>query len=313
MVGTHALLQENVVFKNLGMAIIDEQHRFGVEQRKTLRDKSGNPKTAPHLLSMTATPIPRTLALTVYGNLDISVINELPPNRKRPITKLVNSNNRARAYDFIRQQIKAGRQAFVICPLIEESDKLGVKAVTAEHQKLDKEIFPELKVGLLHGRLKPKAKEEVMSKFAQGHLDILVATAVIEVGVNVPNANVMIIESAERFGLSQLHQFRGRIQRSSYQPYCFLFTESDAEKILTRLKIVIDCYDGFKLAEEDLKLRGFGDLSGTQQTGFYSNLKIAKLTDVKLIEETKKAATEIISGFPHILDRIKLNTIIHPE
>lgn len=322
IIGTHALLEENVIFKNLGLAIIDEQHRFGVEQRKTLREKSGNPATAPHLLSMTATPIPRTLALTVYGNLDISIVDELPPNRKKPITKLVDDKNRAPAYDFIRQQIKAGRQAFVICPLIEESDKLGVKAVTEEHQKLDNEIFPKLKVGLLHGKLKPKEKEEVMNKFAQGQLDILVATAVIEVGVNVPNANVMIIESAERFGLAQLHQFRGRVNRAHYQSYCFLFTQrqtnpesndAPADKTRQRLQTLIDCYDGFKLAEEDLKQRGFGDLIGARQTGFFSALKIAKLTDVKLIEETKNAAIEIIADFPDVLDRIKLNTVIHPE
>lgn len=313
VIGTHALIQENIEFKNLGLVIIDEQHRFGVEQRRAIREKSGDEATTPHLLSMTATPIPRTLALTIYGNLDISVINELPPGRKKPVTKLVDPHNRAKAYDFVRQQIKDGRQGFVICPLIEESDKLGVKAATEEYQKLTEEIFPDLKIGLLHGKLKPKVKEEVMNKFAQGELDLLVATSVVEVGVNVPNANVMIIESAERFGLSQLHQFRGRVNRSTHQSSCLLFTESDSEKAAERLKILVDCYDGFKLAEEDLKLRGAGDLSGSKQTGFFSTLKIAKLTDVELIEETKKACLEIIKNQPGLIENINLTTNIHPE
>ncbi|MBU1131236.1 ATP-dependent DNA helicase RecG [Patescibacteria group bacterium] len=313
VIGTHALIQEKVEFKNLGLVIIDEQHRFGVDQRKAIREKSGDAATTPHLLSMTATPIPRTLALTIYGNLDLSIIDELPPGRKKPETKLVEPQQRKQAYDFIKNQIKQGRQGLVICPLIEESDKLGVKAATEEYQKLSAEVFSDLKIGLLHGKLKPKVKEEVMNKFHQGKLDLLVTTSVVEVGVNVPNANVMIIESAERFGLAQLHQFRGRVNRSSRQSYCFLFTESSAEKSIRRLKTLVGCFDGFKLAEEDLKIRGSGNLIGSKQTGFFTTLKIAKLTDVELIEETKKASQIIVEEFPEILETIKLAGDVHPE
>ena len=325
-IGTHTLIQETVNFKKLGLVIIDEQHRFGVEQRKILRNKSGNPKTTPHLLSMTATPIPRTLALTVYGDLNLSIIDELPPGRKKPITKLVEQKNRNQAYDFIYKQINQGRQAFVICPLIDESDplrqsvseasKLGIKAVTEEYKKLSKDIFPELKIGLLHGKLKPKEKDEIMQKFANNTIQILVSTSVVEVGVNIPNANVMIIESAERFGLSQLHQFRGRVNRSLHQSYCFLFSENNLAKTSTRLKALVDCFDGFKLAEIDLTQRGSGSLFGTKQSGFFSDLKIASLTDVKLIEETKKALNQIIKNDPQLKNFSKIKQIltnIHPE
>jgi len=312
-IGTHALLEEKVAFNNLALVIIDEQHRFGVEQRKALREKSGLPATAPHLLSMTATPIPRTLALTLYGDLELSVIDELPPSRKKPLTRLINDENREQTYDFILKQIKAGRQAFVICPLIEESDKLGVKAVTEEQQKLAEEIFPQLKIGLLHGRLKPKEKEAVMKEFLENKIQILVATSVVEVGVNVPNANVMIIEGAQRFGLAQLHQFRGRINRSHHQSYCFLFSDNPSEKSKERLKTLVNCYDGFKLAEEDLKQRGAGDLTGLKQSGFGFNLKIASLSDVKLIEQTKQTAVTIIKDFPDVYQNMTLGQSIHPE
>jgi ATP-dependent DNA helicase RecG len=313
LIGTHAIIQETVNFNNLGLVVIDEQHRFGVQQRKNLRQKSGDSATMPHLLSMTATPIPRTLALTIYGDLEISVINQLPPGRKKPITKLVEPANRNRAYEFILEKVKEGRQAYVICPLIEESDKLGVKSATEEHQKLAEEIFPQLKIGLLHGKLKPREKEKIMADFNEGKIDILVATSVVEVGVNVPNASVMMIESAERFGLSQLHQFRGRVNRACHQAYCLLFSETNAPKSLHRLKTLMDCFDGFKLAEEDLKQRGTGDLTGTVQTGFFNNFKIAKLTDVELIEETKKAARQLIEEQPNILNKIDLNKDFHPE
>jgi len=313
VIGTQALLQDKVDFKNLELVIIDEQHRFGVEQRKALRAKSGNSRTTPHLLSMTATPIPRTLALTLYGDLDFSIIDQLPPGRKKPVTKLVEAGNREPAYEFILEKIKEGRQAYVICPLIEESDKLGVKSATEEYNKLTEEIFPQLKIGLLHGKLKPKDKEEVMDKFTKGDLNILVATSVVEVGINVPNASVMIIESAERFGLSQLHQFRGRVNRAEHQAYCLLFSETAVEKSLNRLNVLVNCFDGFKLAEEDLKLRGTGSLAGTQQSGFYSDFKIASFADIRLIEETKKAAEELIKNYPEILKNFSPKTSFHPE
>ena len=316
IIGTHALIQENIKFKDLVLVIIDEQHRFGVEQRKAIREKSGDKNTTPHLLSMTATPIPRTLALTLYGGLSLSIIDELPPGRKKPITQLVDNKNRNQAYDFILEQIQRGRQAFVICPLIEESDKLGVKAANEEYQKLSQEIFPQLKIGLLHGRLKPKEREEIMEQFKNNKIQILVATSVVEVGVNIPNANVMIIESAERFGLAQLHQFRGRVNRSTHQSYCYLFTENSVSKTPERLKIIVNCYDGFKLAEEDLKLRGTGDLAGTKQSGFFSGLRIASLSDVKLIEEAHLATEEItktdpnLEQFPQI---VQTSMEMHPE
>lgn len=309
VIGTHALIQEKVAFGNLGLVVIDEQHRFGVEQRKALRKKSGDPRTLPHLLSMTATPIPRTLALTLYGDLDLSVLDELPPNRKKPITQLITPADREKAYEFILAKIKEGRQVFVVCPLIEESDKLGVKAATEEYQKLSEEIFPQLKIGLLHGRMNIKQKEKVMAEFNSGKIDILAATPVVEVGVNVPNASVILIESAERFGLAQLHQLRGRVNRAHHQSYCFIFTESNS----ARLKLLVDCFDGFKLAEEDLRARGSGNLTGTEQSGFFWQLRIASLSDVKLIEETKKASQEIISRYPKIIDNLELNAKVHPE
>jgi len=313
VIGTHAILQETVEFDNLSLVVIDEQHRFGVKQRQTLREKSGNPQTTPHLLSMTATPIPRTLALTIYGDLNLSIIDELPPGRKKPITKLVEPDKRNRAYEFILEKIKEGRQAFVICPLIEESDKLGVKSATEEHQRLSETIFPQLKVGLLHGKLKPAEKEEVMAEFKKGNINILVATSVVEVGVNVPNASLMIIESAQRFGLSQLHQFRGRVNRSNHQAYCLLFTDKASEKSQGRLETLVSCFDGFKLAEEDLKQRGIGNLSGSQQSGWFNQFKIAKLTDVKILEQAKKASLEIADNFPEILKKIAAETSFHPE
>jgi len=313
VIGTHAILQETVEFDNLSLVVIDEQHRFGVKQRQTLREKSGNPQTTPHLLSMTATPIPRTLALTIYGDLNLSIIDELPPGRKKPITKLVEPDKRNRAYEFILEKIKEGRQAFVICPLIEESDKLGVKSATEEHQRLSETIFPQLKVGLLHGKLKPAEKEEVMAEFKKGNINILVATSVVEVGVNVPNASLMIIESAQRFGLSQLHQFRGRVNRSNHQAYCLLFTDKASEKSQGRLETLVSCFDGFKLAEEDLKQRGIGNLSGSQQSGWFNQFKIAKLTDIKILEQAKKASLEIADNFPEILKKIAAETSFHPE
>lgn len=305
IIGTQSLIQEKINFKSLELVIIDEQHRFGVEQRKALREKSGNKTTSPHLLSLTATPIPRSLALTLYGDLDLSVIDEMPKDRKKILTKLVSPRDRDKAYEFIKKEINSGHQVFVICPLIEESDKLGIKSATVEYEKLSKEIFPEYKIGLVHGKLKAKDKEKVMKDFSINELNILVATAVVEVGIDVPNATVMIIEGAERFGLAQLHQFRGRIGRGVNQSYCFLFTDSWAEKTQERLKALINCNNGFTLAEMDLKLRGSGDLYGTSQSGFLDNLKIASLSDFELIKRAKYQAEKIINENPH-LDNLPL-------
>lgn len=297
IIGTHALLQEKINYANIGLIIVDEQHRFGVEQRKKLKDKTKD--LLPHFLSMTATPIPRTLALTIYGDLDISIIREKPVGRKKIITKIVAEQNRTRAYQFIANKIQAGGQAFVICPLIEESDKLGVKAATQEYEKLTTKIFPHLKIGLLHGKMKASSKEKTMKDFKEKKLDILVSTSVVEVGVDVPNANLMIIEGADRFGLAQLHQFRGRVGRSDIQSYCLLFTDNQSKKTLSRLQAMVLYDDGIKLAEYDLKNRGSGEMYGTRQSGFI-NLKIADLTDIETIKKTKRAAVDIIGQSPNL-------------
>lgn len=289
IIGTHALIQEKVEFKDLGLVIIDEQHRFGVEQRKTLIEKSGNKKTTPHLLSMTATPIPRSLALALYGDLDISIINQMPLGRKKIITKVAGEENRGKAYAFIQEEIKKGRQAFVICPLIDISDKLGVKSVKEEFEKLDKTIFHDLKIGMLHGRLKAKEKEEVMRDFLDNKIKILVSTSVVEVGVDIPNATIMMIEGADRFGLAQLHQFRGRVGRSDYQSYCFLFSESRVPRTQERLGAMVNNHDGLSLAKIDLEFRGPGEVYGTMQKGF-PELRIASLFDYELMKLAKDSA-----------------------
>ncbi|MCX6796488.1 MAG: ATP-dependent DNA helicase RecG [Candidatus Falkowbacteria bacterium] len=294
IVGTHALIQENISFKNLALVIIDEQHRFGVEQRKALTEKSNlGENKSPHLLSMTATPIPRSLALALYGDLAVSLIDELPEGRKKILTKIVEENKRQKAYEFIREQIKSGRQVFVICPLIDISDKLGVKSVKEEYEKLDKKIFPELAIGCLHGKLKPREKEGIMKNFLENKIKILVSTSVVEVGVDVPNATVMMIEGADRFGLAQIHQFRGRVGRSSFQSYCFLFTDSEADRTLKRLKALETIDNGFELAKIDLKFRGPGEMYGTEQKGF-PELKIASLFDYRLMKLARDAAEKII-------------------
>ncbi|MBU0597970.1 ATP-dependent DNA helicase RecG [Patescibacteria group bacterium] len=321
IIGTHALIQEKITFNNLGLVIIDEQHRFGVDQRKLLKQKTylKNTKQTPHLLSMTATPIPRSLALTLYGDLDLSIISELPQGRKKVMTKIVPPEKRQHAYQFIRDEIKNGRQAFVICPLIEESDKLGVKAATQEHKKLQKNIFSDLNIGLVHGRLKGDEKENVMQDFKKKKIDILVATSVIEVGIDVPNASVMMIEGAERFGLAQLHQFRGRVGRADHQSYCFVFTDSDSEKTINRLKALVESRNGFELAEQDLAFRGPGEIYGLRQSGF-PDLKIAKLTDYSIIEQTKQASVSIfkqdpfLDNFPKLREKLDYFTqTIHLE
>ncbi len=302
IIGTHALIQENIKFTNLALAVVDEQHRFGVAQRKKLLDFNSDINRTPHFLSMTATPIPRSLALAIYGDLDLSIINQLPTNRKKIITKIITEDKRSAAYSFIAEQIKLGRQIFVICPLIDVSDKLGVKSVKQEHEKLDKEIFPELKVGLLHGKLKAKEKEKIMADFLANKIQILVSTSVIEVGVDVPNASLMLIEGADRFGLAQLHQFRGRVGRSKQQSYCFLFPANEEisnPKTIGRLEAMTKYNDGFSLSKIDLKLRGAGELYGSNQSGF-PELQIASLFDYELIKKAQDEASALVKIDPEL-------------
>jgi ATP-dependent DNA helicase RecG len=296
MLGTHALIQKDVQFNNLALAVVDEQHRFGVEQRSALRHKGSN----PHILVMTATPIPRTLALTLYGDLDISVIDELPPGRQTIKTKWLRPEQRQSAYNFINKEIKAGHQAFIICPLVEESDAIQAKAAVAEYEQLAGEVFPGLRLGLLHGKMSASEKESVMQQFNAGGMDILVSTPVVEVGIDVPNATVMLIESADRFGLSQLHQFRGRVGRGSAQSYCMLMADNPTEIGKKRLDLIENIQNGFVLAEEDLKLRGPGEFFGTRQSGL-PDLKMARLTDVSLLEIARHEATRLFQDDPDML------------
>lgn len=361
IIGTHALIAKEIEFRNLGLVVIDEQHRFGVEQRAMLakrqaenkevriKNKGGNGSLIPnskfllpHFLSMSATPIPRTLMLTVFGDLDISTIDELPGGRKKIITKIVSPQNRAKAYGFIRAQIKNGRQAFVICPRIDSPQTdvdgtqnyaeknfprksafgqrksaiedllresafsqrksallLEVKSVKEEFEKLSRKIFPDLKVEMLHGQLKTKIKEDIVKKFREGKIDILVSTSVVEVGVDVPNATIMMIEGAERFGLAQLYQFRGRVGRGEHQSFCFLFTESASKTAAARLKAIVEAKNGFELAERDLELRGPGEFLGQKQTGL-PDAAMRGLQDVKLVKAARAAAVKILQTDPSI-------------
>jgi ATP-dependent DNA helicase RecG len=301
LIGTHALIQDKVRFKSLALVILDEQHRFGINQRAKLvaKDDQVKPKI-PHLLSMTATPIPRTLALTVYGDLDISLIDELPKGRKEIITKIVKLSERKETYQFIEKEIEKGRQAFVICPRIEPSEEGAketkwskAKAVKEEYEKLSKEIFPNLSIGLIHGKMKPQEKELVMRDFKNKKTDILVSTSVVEVGIDIPNASAMIIEGAERFGLAQLHQLRGRVGRGKFQSYCFLFPESRSIKTKKRLEALVSCNDGFTLSEKDLALRGPGDFVGVRQWGVPDTVMDA-LRDLSLVQESKEAARSLL-------------------
>jgi len=308
-IGTHALIQKNIRFNRLGLIIVDEQHRFGVEQRKKLISKNANKNEIPHLLSLTATPIPRTLALTFYGDMDLSVLDKLPTGRKKIITKIITPKDREKVYAFILEEIKKGRQAFIVCPRIEETEDPKIKAenlfdlsrklnyeekaVKKEYKKLNEEIFPNLEIAMLHGKMKPKEKEIIMKKFLENKIKILVSTSVIEVGIDIPNASLMIIEGAEHFGLAQLHQFRGRIGRSYHQSYCFLFTESKSQLVTKRLKTLVKCDDGFRLAEMDLSLRGPGEFLGTKQSGI-PDLIMSSLLDKKFIEKIHQEAIEII-------------------
>jgi len=300
IIGTHALIQDRVKFRDLALVIVDEQHRFGVKQRGRLLNLPAD-KT-PHFLSMTATPIPRSLALAIYGDLDISIINEMPAGRKPIITDLVLSSRREAAYNFVREQIKNGRQAFVVCPLVEESDKLGVKSATQEYERLSKEVFPEFSIGLIHGRLKTKEKEKIMADFLNNKIKILVSTSVIEVGIDVANASLMLIEGAERFGLATLHQFRGRVGRGNYQSYCLLFPTSDETtnpKTIERLRALLKYNDGLSLAKVDLKLRGAGELYGLGQSGI-PEIQIASLFDYDLIKKAQDEASALIKADPEL-------------
>lgn len=294
VVGTHALIENGVAIKDLGLVVVDEQHRFGVSQRQALNEKGRSDRT-PHFLSLTATPIPRTLVLALYGDLDLSVISEMPAGRLAVITRVVYEQDRLKSYEFIKKQVTDGRQVFVICPLIDPSDKLGVKSAKQEYERLAKNVFPDLRIGLMHGRLKSKEKESVMADFKQNKLDILVSTSVIEVGIDIPNATIMMIEGAERFGLAQLHQFRGRVGRGKHQSYCFLFSTNNSPLTRKRLSYMEICRDGFKLAEKDLELRGPGEVYGVKQSGL-PDLKIASLTDVELIKTAQMEARKIVEA-----------------
>ncbi|QQR83863.1 hypothetical protein IPJ72_01490 [Candidatus Peregrinibacteria bacterium] len=287
MIGTHALIQESVQFPRLGLVVIDEQHRFGVKQREALIRQG-----SPHVLNMTATPIPRTLTMVAYGDHDLSVLNEMPPGRQVIETKVMSPSQRHDMNLFIRHQVEQGDQVFVICPLIEDSESMEVKSVKAEFERLHL-VFPSMRIGLMHGKLKPEEKEEVMRQFKDHALDILVSTSVIEVGIDIPNATIMLIEGADRFGLSQLHQFRGRVGRGKKKSYCFLCTDSTSEAVFTRLKAMVDCHDGFRLAEIDLKLRGPGEVYGVRQSGM-PDLKVANVMNGVLMVRVRKAAEHLI-------------------
>lgn len=314
VIGTHAVIQKGVSFANLGLAIVDEQHRFGVSQRAALlrQETAEEKKVIPHFLSMSATPIPRTLSLTVFGDLDLSTITELPPGRKEIITRIVAPENRKKSYDFIREQIKAGRQAFVICPRIEAGElkegeilteakkkALELKSVVEEFERLSKKVFPDLKVVMLHGKMKGKEKDQIMKDFHDKKYDILVSTSVIEVGVDVPNATIMMIEGADRFGLSQLYQFRGRVGRGEHQSYCLLFSGSESENVIKRLESLIDAKNGFELAERDLQMRGPGQFLGDKQTGL-PDVAMDALQDILLVKATRDSAKEILSNDPDL-------------
>lgn len=293
--GTHALIQENGSFARLGLVIVDEQHRFGVAQRAALRNKGNN----PHLLVMTATPIPRTLSLTLFGDLDLSIIDEMPAGRQTIATYIVSAKERERAYHFVQKEASAGHQAFIICPLIEESESIDARAAVEEHQRLQQEVFPNLRVGLLHGRMKGEEKDQVMRQFKAGHLHILVSTAVVEVGIDVPNATVMLIEGANRFGLAQLHQFRGRVGRGQAPSYCLLIAENAGEEGIARLQALAESGDGFALAEKDLEMRGPGEFFGTRQSGL-PDLKLASFANVRLLEQARQEAKAILERDPEL-------------
>ncbi|KKR42335.1 MAG: ATP-dependent DNA helicase RecG [Parcubacteria group bacterium GW2011_GWF1_40_6] len=301
LIGTHALIQKTVKFKNLALVVIDEQHRFGTAQRRKLVRKDN---IAPHLLSMTATPIPRTLALTIYGDLDLSLLDEMPAGRKQIITEIITPNKRENTYEEIRQELTNGRQLYVICPRIFEPDPekelaLNVKSAVAEAKRLKKEVFQEYEIGVLHSKMSKEKKEEVMRDFTENKINILCATSVVEVGVNVPNATIIIIEGAERFGLAQLHQLRGRVIRSTHQAYCYIFAEAKSEKTVERLKALKTAKNGFELAELDLALRGAGELGGTKQWGI-TDLGMEAIKNIKMVEAARTEAIRLIEEDPEL-------------
>ena len=308
IIGTHSLLEENVIFKKLGLVVTDEQHRFGVRQRSTIVSKGKN----PDVLVMTATPIPRTLALILYGDLDISIIDELPPNRKKIDTFAVRKSLEERVNNFVKKQIDEGRQSYIVCPLVEESEEIEAKSVDELTEKYKNEVFKEYKVECLHGKMKPKEKEEIMQRFKEGKIDILISTTVIEVGVDVPNSNIMVIENAERFGLAQLHQLRGRVGRGEYQSYCILKYQGNSELIRKRMQVMQETNDGFIISEKDLELRGSGEFFGTKQHGI-PEFKVANLfEDIKLLKLVQSAAIKILEEDPGLEEQknIRLKNII---
>lgn len=291
LIGTHALIEDNVEFKKLGLVVTDEQHRFGVRQRAKLSSKGNN----PDVLVMTATPIPRTLALILYGDLDISIIDELPPNRKKIETCAIQKDKEERLINFVKKQIGEGRQVYVVCPLVEDSEEIEAKSVIALTEKYKNEIFKDYRVAYLHGKMKPKEKDEIMENFKYGNIDVLISTTVIEVGVNVPNASIMIIENAERFGLATLHQLRGRVGRGEYQSYCVLKYDSKSKLVKQRMDVMVESNDGFVISEKDLSLRGPGEFFGTRQHGL-PELKIANLfKDMKILKYVQEVALNIIN------------------
>ena len=295
VIGTHALIQESLDIPNLSLAVVDEQHRFGVAQRAKLREKG----VRPHFLAMSATPIPRSLAMTLYGDLDVSVIDEMPPGRQPVRTRFVENDRRDAAYEFVRKELDAGRQAFVVCPLIDESEVVQTKAALEEFERLSTTVFADREVGLIHGRMSLAEKEDVMERFKAGHLEVLVATTVIEVGIDIPNATVMLIDGAERFGLSQLHQLRGRVGRGSHQSYCLLLSESPGSEALSRLRLLERTSDGFRLAEEDLRLRGPGDYLGTRQSGLPA-FRVAQITDQDIVSLARREADRLLDADPDL-------------
>ena len=296
LIGTHAIIEDNVEFKNLGLVVTDEQHRFGVKQRTKIAEKGEN----PDVLVMTATPIPRTLALILYGDLDISIIDELPPNRKKIETFAVNKNMTDRVNMFIKKQIDEGRQAYIVCPLVEENEEMDLKSVEKIYETYSKEVFPQYRVEYIHGKMKPKEKDEIMERFKKHEIDILISTTVIEVGVDVPNSNIMVIENAERFGLAQLHQLRGRVGRGDYQSYCILKFDGKSDNVRKRMKVMCETNDGFIISEKDLELRGSGDFFGTAQHGL-PEFKIANLfEDMDILKMVQSVAMKILLDDPKL-------------
>jgi len=312
VIGTHALIQKKVQFKHLGLVIVDEQHRFGIKQRKELAQKSNDFGKVAHLLSMTATPIPRTLALTIYGDLDLTILDEMPPGRKKIITDVIAPQARERMYDAVKKELESGRQAYVICPRIdevdeEESQKKTQKSVVSEAKRLQENVFQKWGVGVLHGKMKPVEKEKIMRSFTEGKIDVLVSTTVIEVGVNVPNASVIMIEGAERFGLSQLHQLRGRVLRGTHQPYCYIISDTESEHSVKRLLALKKSSNGFELAEQDLLFRGAGELTGGKQSGI-TDIGMEAIKNLKLVEAARSEAKELIRKDLELTSLPKLQT-----